>query len=197
MAIKSLERLIDQFYRLPGIGRKSATRLAFHVLNYSEQEREDFIQVLRDIQGNVKRCNICGDYSEEELCPICGDEARDHRTICVVEDSRDIISLEKTRKYRGLYHVLGGKLAPLQGITPDKLNLKPLLERIAKEEIQEIILALNPDLEGETTAMYLVRLLKPFEIKLTKIASGIPMGGNLEFADSATIARALDARQEI
>lgn len=197
MAIKSLEKLIDQFYRLPGIGRKSATRLAFHVLNYSEQEMETLIQALQDIRGTVRKCVICGDYSEEELCPICSDEARDDKTICVVEDSRDIISLEKTGKYRGRYHVLGGKLAPLQGITPEKLNLKPLLERIAKNDIQEVILALNPDLEGETTAMYLVRLLKPFEIKITKIASGIPMGGNLEFADSATIARALDARQEI
>lgn len=197
MAIKSLERLMDQFYRLPGVGRKSAMRLAFYVLNYSEQEMEDFIQALRDIQGNIKRCSICGDYSEEELCPICADEARDQRMICVVEDSRDIMSLEKTGKYKGRYHVLGGKLAPLQGITPDKLHLKPLLERVAKEDIQEVILALNPDLEGETTAMYLAKLLKPFEVKLTKIASGIPMGGNLEFADSATIARALDARQEI
>lgn len=197
MAIKTLERLIDQFYRLPGVGKKSATRLAFHILNYSDQEMDEFVQALRDIQGKIKKCAVCGDYSEEELCPICADEARDSKTICVVEDSRDIISLEKTGKYRGKYHVLGGKLAPLQGMTPDKLNLKPLLERVAKEEIEEIILALNPDLEGETTAMYLVRLLKPFEIKITKIASGIPMGGNLEFADSATIARALDARQEI
>lgn len=197
MAIKTLERLIDQFYRLPGVGKKSATRLAFHILNYSDQEMDEFVQALRDIQGKIKKCAVCGDYSEEELCPICADEARDSKTICVVEDSRDIISLEKTGKYRGKYHVLGGKLAPLQGMTPDKLNLKPLLERVSKEEIEEIILALNPDLEGETTAMYLVRLLKPFEIKITKIASGIPMGGNLEFADSATIARALDARQEI
>ncbi|HEY4534002.1 MAG TPA: recombination mediator RecR [Fusobacterium sp.] len=197
MAIKSLERLIDQFYKLPGIGRKSATRLGFHVLDYSEQEINDFIQALEDVKGKIKRCPVCGDYCEDSLCPICADDTRDQRSICIVEDSRDVVSLEKTGKYRGLYHILGGKLAPLQGITPDKLNLKSLLERIAKEEIQEIILALNPDLEGETTAMYLVKLLKPFDIRITKIASGIPMGGNLEFADSATIARALDARQEV
>lgn len=197
MAIKSLERLIDQFHKLPGIGRKSATRLGFHILDYSEQEIDDFIQALEDVKGKIKRCPVCGDYCEDSLCPICADEARDRRSICIVEDSRDVISLEKTGKYRGLYHILGGKLAPLQGVTPDKLNLKTLLERITKEEIQEIILALNPDLEGETTAMYLVKLLKPFDIRITKIASGIPMGGNLEFADSATIARALDARQEV
>ena len=166
-------------------------------MDYSEQEIEDFIQALEDVKGKIKRCPVCGDYCEDSLCPICADEARDRRSICIVEDSRDVISLEKTGKYRGLYHILGGKLAPLQGVTPDKLNLKPLLERITKEEIQEIILALNPDLEGETTAMYLVKLLKPFDIRITKIASGIPMGGNLEFADSATIARALDARQEV
>lgn len=197
MGIKSLECLIDQFHRLPGIGRKSATRLAFHLLEYSEQEIDSFIQALEDIKTKVRRCQICGDYSEAEVCPICQDETRDRTTICVVEDSRDIVSLEKSTKYRGLYHVLGGKLAPLQGVTADKLNLKSLLKRIAKEEIGEIILALNPDLEGETTALYLVRLLKPFEIRMTKLASGIPMGGNLEFADNATIARALDARQEI
>lgn len=197
MAIKTLERLIEQFYRLPGIGRKSAIRLAYHILTYSEQEIEDFIESLKNIKGSIRHCKKCGDYSEKEFCPICSDKSRDQKIICVVEDSRDIVSLEKTRKYRGYYHVLGGKLAPLQGITPDKLNLKSLLERVATEDIEEIILALNPDLEGETTVMYLLRLLKPFEVKITKIASGIPIGGNLEFADSATISRALDARQEI
>ncbi|MEG1364556.1 MAG: recombination mediator RecR, partial [Cetobacterium sp.] len=145
----------------------------------------------------VKKCSICGNFSEYEHCQICSDVLRDDSTICVVEDSRDIIPLEKTNRYKGKYHVLNGKIAPLNGITPDRLNIKSLLYRVANTDIQEIILALNPDLEGETTALYLTKLLKPFNIKITKIASGIPMGGNIEFADTATISRALEGRQEI
>ncbi len=197
MATKSLEILIDEFNRLPGIGRKSATRLAFHVLEMSEQEVERFSSALKSVKETVKRCSICGNFSEEDICEICRDEFREKDIICVVEDSRDIIPLEKTNRYKGKYHVLNGKIAPLNGMTPDKLNLKPLLERVAKEEIKEIILALNPDLEGETTGLYLTKLLKPFQVKITKIASGIPMGGNIEFADVATISRALDGRQEM
>ncbi len=197
MATKSLERLIDEFNRLPGIGRKSAARLAFHVLEMREEQVESFIEALREAKNLIKRCPKCGDFCEDELCEICSNELRDRFTICVVEDSRDIVSFEKMGKYKGLYHVLGGKIAPLNGITPDKLNIKTLLERVASEDIQEVILALNPDLEGETTALYLTKLLKPFGIKVTKIASGIPMGGNIEFADSATISRALDGRQEV
>ena len=139
----------------------------------------------------------CGDFCENDLCDICSNELRDSHTICVVEDSRDVISFEKMGKYKGMYHILGGKIAPLNGITPDKLNIKSLLERVTVDEVEEVILALNPDLEGETTALYLTKLLKPFGIKVTKIASGIPMGGNIEFADSATISRALEGRQEV
>lgn len=197
MAIEALEKVIDAFGRLPGVGRKSATRLAFHILNSSDNEVENFAAALLNAKKLIKRCKVCGDLSERELCPICADEFRDATLLCIVEDSRDIISLEKTGKFRGKYHVLGGKLAPLKGITPDKLNLESLLHRVAHEEIREIIIALNPDLEGETTALYLTKLLKPFNIKITKIASGIPMGGNLEYADSATISRALEGRQEI
>lgn len=197
MATKSLEILIDEFNKLPGIGRKSAARLAFHVMEMSEDEVENFVTALRNVKSNVKKCSICGNFSEEDICPICNDEFRDGSTICVVEDSRDIIPLEKTNRYKGKYHVLNGKLDPLNGMTPDRLNLKSLLERVAKEEIKEIILALNPDLEGETTALYLTKLLKPFGIKITKIASGIPMGGNIEFADVATISKALEGRQEL
>ena len=197
MATKSLERLIDEFNRLPGIGRKSAARLAFHILDMKEEQVENFIEALREAKQVIKRCPKCGDFCENELCDICSDELRDKTTICVVEDSRDIVSFEKMGKYRGQYHVLGGKIAPLNGITPDRLNIKSLLERVAKDEITEVIFALNPDLEGETTALYLTKLLKPFGIKLTKIASGIPMGGNIEFADSATISKALDGRQEV
>lgn len=197
MATKSLERLIDEFNRLPGIGRKSAARLAFHILEMRDEQVEDFIKALREAKEVIKRCPKCGDFCEKELCDICSDELRDKTTICVVEDSRDIVSFEKMGKYKGLYHVLGGKIAPLNGVTPDRLNIKSLLERVTNDEIQEVILALNPDLEGETTSLYLTKLLKPFGIKVTKIASGIPMGGNIEFADSATISRALDGRQEV
>ncbi|MGL6024771.1 MAG: recombination mediator RecR [Cetobacterium sp.] len=197
MATKSLEILIDEFNRLPGIGRKSAVRLAFHVLEMSDFEVERFSKALKDAKETVKKCSLCGNFSEEDICGICRDEFREKDVICVVEDSKDIIPLEKTNRYKGVYHVLNGKIDPLNGMTPDKLNLKPLLEKVAKEEIKEIILALNPDLEGETTALYLTRLLKPFNVKITKIASGIPMGGNIEFADVATISRALEGRQEI
>ncbi len=197
MATKSLEILIDEFNRLPGIGRKSAVRLAFHVLEMSNQEVERFSKALKDVKETVKKCSICGNFSEDDICDICRDEFRDKNIICVVEDSRDIIPLEKTKRYKGSYHVLNGKIDPLNGMTPDKLNLKSLLERVAKEDIKEVILALNPDLEGETTALYLTKLLKTFDVKVTKIASGIPMGGNIEFADVATISRALDGRQEI
>ncbi|MGL6100208.1 MAG: recombination mediator RecR [Fusobacteriaceae bacterium] len=197
MATKSLEILIDEFNRLPGIGKKSAVRLAFHVLEMSDAEVERFSKALKDAKETVKKCSVCGNFSEEETCEICRDEFREKNIICVVEDSRDIIPLEKTNRYKGVYHVLNGKIDPLNGMTPDKLNLRPLLEKVAKEEIVEIILALNPDLEGETTALYLTKLLKPFNVKITKIASGIPMGGNIEFADVATISRALEGRQEI
>ncbi len=197
MATKSLEILIDEFNRLPGIGRKSATRLAFHVLEMQEFEVERFAKALKDVKETVKKCSICGNFSENEICDICSDEFRDKGIICVVEDSRDIVPLEKTNRYKGSYHVLNGKIDPLNGMTPDKLNLKTLLERVAKNEIKEVILALNPDLEGETTTLYLTKLLKPFDVKVTKIASGIPMGGNIEFADTATISRALEGRQEM
>ncbi|MGL5355453.1 MAG: recombination mediator RecR [Cetobacterium sp.] len=197
MATKSLKILIDEFNRLPGIGKKSAVRLAFHVLEMSDTEVERFSKALKDAKETVKKCSVCGNFSEEETCEICRDEFREKNIICVVEDSRDIIPLEKTNRYKGVYHVLNGKIDPLNGMTPDKLNLRPLLEKVAKEEIVEIILALNPDLEGETTALYLTKLLKPFNVKITKIASGIPMGGNIEFADVATISRALEGRQEI
>lgn len=197
MATKSLERLIDEFNKLPGIGRKSAARLAFHVLEMREEQVESFIEALHEAKEVIKRCPKCGDFCENDLCDICSNELRDSHTICVVEDSRDVISFEKMGKYKGMYHILGGKIAPLNGITPDKLNIKSLLERVTVDEVEEVILALNPDLEGETTALYLTKLLKPFGIKVTKIASGIPMGGNIEFADSATISRALEGRQEV
>ena len=197
MSTRYLEKLIDEFHKLPGIGRKSAARLAFHILDMNENEVEKFSEAMLNVKKFVKKCSICGNFSENELCDICSNEVRDRSIICIVEDSKDIIPLEKTGKYNGVYHVLNGKIAPLNGITPDKLNIKSLLERIAKDDIKEIIFALNPDLEGETTVLYLIKLIKPFGITLTKIASGIPMGGNIEFTDSATIAKALEGRQEL
>lgn len=197
MATKSLEKLIEEFNKLPGIGRKSAARLAFHMLEIEKEKVENFIHVLREAKEIIKRCPKCGDFCENDLCDVCGDDLRDKQTICVVEDSRDVISFEKMGKYKGVYHILGGKIAPLNGITPDKLNIKSLLERVTIDNVNEVILALNPDLEGETTSLYLTKLLKPFGIKVTKIASGIPIGGNIEFADSATISKALEGRQEV
>ena len=197
MPTKSLERLILEFNKLPGVGQKSATRYAFHILNQSEEDVKNFAEALLAVKENVKKCHVCGNYCESDTCNICSDNDRDHRIICVVEESKDIMILEKTTKYSGVYHVLNGRLDPLNGITPNELNIKSLLERIAKDNIEEIILATNPNIEGETTAMYLAKLMKNFGIKITKLASGIPMGGNLEFSDTATISRALDDRIEI
>ena len=182
MPTKSLERLILEFNKLPGVGQKSATRYAFHILNQSEEDVKNFAEALLAVKENVKKCHICGNYCESDTCNICSD---------------NIMILEKTTKFRGVYHVLNGRLDPLNGITPNELNIKSLLERIAKDDIEEIILATNPNIEGETTAMYLAKLMKNFGIKITKLASGIPMGGNLEFSDTATISRALDDRIEI
>ncbi|MGL5049598.1 MAG: recombination mediator RecR [Fusobacteriaceae bacterium] len=197
MASVALQKLIDEFNRLPGIGRKSAVRIAFSILNSTDEEVENFAKTLIESKHSIKHCSICGDLTENEICSICSDLFRDNETLCIVEDSRDIVSLEKTRNYTGKYHVLGGKLAPLKGVTPDKLNLESLLNRLAVEPIKEVIIAINPDLEGETTALYLIKLLKNFDIKITRIASGIPMGGNIEYADSATISSALSGRREV
>ncbi len=198
MSTRSLEKLIIEFNKLPGVGMKSATRYAFFILNQSEEEVKKFIEALKDVKNNIKKCKICGNYSEkEEVCKICSDNSRFYDIICIVEDCKDIITLEKTTKFKGVYHVLDGRLDPLNGVTPEELNIKSLLKRIGENDIKEIILATNPNIEGEATAMYLARLLKNFDIKITKLASGIPMGGNLEFSDSATISRALDDRVEI
>ena len=197
MPTRSLQRLILEFNKLPGVGQKSATRYAFHILNQSKEDVESFVEALLAVKENIKKCGVCGDYCESDTCDICSDHERDHRIVCVVEESKDIMILEKTTKFRGVYHVLDGRLDPLNGITPNELNIKSLLERIAKDDIEEIILATNPNIEGETTAMYLAKLMKNFGIKITKLASGIPIGSNLEFSDTATISRALDDRVEV
>ena len=197
MPTRSLQRLILEFNKLPGVGQKSATRYAFHILYQSKEDVENFVEALLAVKENIKKCSVCGDYCESDTCDICSDHERDHRIVCVVEESKDIMILEKTTKFRGVYHVLDGRLDPLNGITPNELNIKSLLERIAKDDIEEIILATNLNIEGETTAMYLAKLMKNFGIKITKLASGIPIGSNLEFSDTATISRALDDRVEV
>ncbi len=197
MATKSIELLTEEFNKLPSIGRKTAQRLAFAILEMEKEEVERFAKALIEVKEKVKKCIVCGNFSEEEICDICKDDGRDKSVICVVEDSKDIIALERAKMYRGLYHVLHGKIAPLNGKTLEQLNIQTLVERVAKNNVNEVIMALNPDLEGETTSMYLTRLLKNFDIKISRIASGIPMGGNLEYSDMATLIKSIEGRREL
>lgn len=197
MSTKSLEILTEEFNKLPSIGKKTAQRLAFAVLEMEKEEVEFFAKALLEVKEKVKKCKICGNFSEEDLCSICSDENRDHKTICVVEDSKDITALERAKSYKGIYHVLHGKIAPLSGKTLDQLNIQNLVERVGNNGVREVIMALNPDLEGETTSMYLTKLLKNFDVKISRIASGIPMGGNLEYADMATLIKSMEGRREL
>ena len=192
-----LETLIEQFQRLPGIGRKSAQRLAFHVLSLPEGGAEAFAQALLDARGSIHTCRVCQNLTEGDLCPICADQRRDKTTICVVTDPKDLIAIERTREYHGLYHVLHGVISPLNDVGPEQLKIRELLHRVAEGDVQEIIMATNPDTEGETTALYLTRLLKPFNVKVTRLAYGVPVGGHLEFSDEVTLTRALEGRREI
>ena len=193
----SLENLIDRFASLPGIGRKSAQRLAFYVLSLPDEEANAFADSVRTAKKEVHRCSICRNYTDREICPICSSERRDRSVICVVSDPKDVLSIERAREYNGLYHVLHGVISPMNHIGPDDIGVKELLVRAADEEVQEVIMATNPDTEGEATAMYISRLLKPFGLKVTRLAYGIPVGSNLEFADDATLLRALEGRTEI
>ncbi len=192
-----LETLTEQFAKLPGIGRKSAQRLAFHVLGMTEGEAEEFANAILDAKRTVTCCPVCQNFSAGGLCPICASPKRDSATICVVADPRDVAAMERSREYHGRYHVLHGVLSPMNHVGPDDLSIKPLLERVAQGGVEEVIMATNPDTEGEATAMYLSRLLKPFGVKVTRLAYGIPVGGHLEFADDATLMRALEGRREI
>ena len=193
----SLERLIDSFASLPGIGRKSAQRLAFHVLSLPDQEALAFSDAIASAKKEVRRCKVCRNYTDHEICSICSSDRRDRSVICVVSDPRDVLSLERAREYNGLYHVLHGVISPINHIGPDDIGVKELLVRAAGDEVQEVIMATNPDTEGEATALYISRLLKPFNIKVTRLAYGIPVGSNLEFADDATLMRALEGRTEL
>lgn len=192
-----LNRLIEQFARLPGIGRKTAQRLAFYVLGMPKDKAHEFSQAIIDAHDKIKRCDICQSLTDQQLCPICADDSRDNSIICVVESSQDVIAFERTREYRGLYHVLHGLISPMDNIGPDQLSIKQLLERVAKGQVCEVVMATNPTVEGEATAMYIAKLLKPLGVRVTRLAYGIPIGGNLEYADEVTLYRALEGRSEI
>lgn len=194
--VASLSKLVEQFARLPGIGRKSAQRLAFYVLSQPEQYARDFSAALLEASRSIKRCVVCQNLSDSEKCTICANEARDRSIICVVADPRDVIAFERMREYNGLYHVLHGLISPMDGIGPDQLTIKELLVRL-NDEVREVVMATNPTVEGEATAMYLSRLIKPMGIKVSRLAYGIPVGGNLEFADDVTLCRALEGRNEM
>ena len=192
-----LEKLVEQFARLPGIGGKSAQRLAFHVLGLTQEETEAFAEAILDAKRSVTCCPVCQNLTAGGLCPICASPRRDGATICVVADPRDVAAMERSREYIGLYHGLHGVFSPMHRIGAVDLSIKPLLERVAQGGVEEVIMATNPDTEGEATAMYLARLLKPFGVRVTRLAYGIPVGGHLEFADDATLVRALEGRREL
>lgn len=193
----SIEDLIENFAKLPGIGHKTAQRLAFHVLNMDKEDVKKFSNALINAKDTIKLCIKCQNLTNDELCEICADKSRDLETICVVSDPRDVVTFEKTREYKGTYHVLHGTISPISNIGPDDIKIKELLTRIAENAIKEIIVATNPDTNGEATAVYIKRLLKPFNIKVTRLAFGLPVGSNLEYVDEATLMRALDGRREM
>jgi len=188
---------IDELSKLPGIGKKTAQRLAIFLLKSEDQQVDNLLNAVKDLKLKLRFCSRCFNLSEEELCNICQSDKREKSVICVVEEASDVMAIEKTHEYRGLYHVLGGVLSPLSGITPHSLHIKELLKRFETEDIKEIILALNPDTEGETTSLYLGKLLKPLNLNVTRIARGLPIGGDLEFADDATIGRAILNRSSL
>ena len=193
----SLENLIDKFASLPGVGKKSAQRLAFHMLSLSNQEAEAFADAITYAKHSVRFCKICQNFTEDDICGICASDRRDHSVICVVSEPRDVLSIERGHEYNGTYHVLHGALSPMLHIGPEDIKIKELLNRVAEGDVEEVIMATNPDTEGEATALYISRLLKPFNIKVSRLAYGIPVGSNPEFADDATLNRALEGRTEM
>ena len=195
--IESLQNLAEQFGKLGGVGRKSALRMAFSVLDMTEEEAVDFAKAIVDAKEKIHLCPICQNLTDRDLCYVCGDETRDHSVICVVSDAKTVIAMEKVREYRGTYHVLHGLLSPLNGITPDKLKIKELLARVKDGDVKEVIVATNADVEGETTAMYIAHLLRPLDIKVTRLAFGISVGADIEYADEVTLFRALEGRRDV
>lgn len=192
-----VQDLIDEFARLPGVGPKGATRIAFYLLNSDNSEVERFAQVLKEVKEKVRFCKECYNVAENELCRICADNRRDSSGICVVEEPKDVLAVERTREFRGRYHVLGGAISPIDGIGPDDLRIKELMTRLADGKVTEIILATDPNLEGEATATYLARLISPLGLKVTRLASGLPVGGDLEYADEITLGRAFEGRRQV
>ena len=193
----ALQNLADQFARLPGIGGKTAQRLAFHVLSLPLEEAQEFAEAILEAKNTVRSCPCCQNLTDRELCPICDDDTRDHSLICVVAEPRDVIAMERSREFRGVYHVLHGVISPLNHVTQDDIRIKELLARVAGGDVREIIMATTPDTEGEATAMYISRLLRPMEVRVTRLAYGIPVGSQLEYADEVTLSRALEGRREI
>ncbi len=192
-----IARLIEEFAKMPGVGKRTAERLAYYVLHLSKEEVAGFADALINAKEKITFCPVCQSLTDKEPCDICADERRDGSLICVVEKPKDVIKIEKTREFKGLYHVLHGVISPMDGIGPEDIRLKELVQRVASGEVREVIMATNPNLEGETTAMYAAKLLKPFDVKVTRLAHGIPVGGDLEYADEVTLTRALEGRHEI
>ncbi len=193
---KTLNRLIEELSKMPGIGPKSAQRIAFYILGSSKEEAKALSQAILDLKEKITHCLICNNITEENPCEICSNSQRDHSIICVVEEPKDVLAFEKSRGYNGVYHVLLGALSPLEGIGPDELKMKELVERLKKEKVSEVILATNPNTNGEMTAMYLAKLIKPLGIKVTRLAHGIPVGGSIEYVDEETLAKSLEGRKE-
>ncbi|WAW14947.1 recombination mediator RecR [Peptostreptococcus equinus] len=192
-----IDRLINEFSKLPGVGRKTAQRLAFHVINMQNDDVQGLARALQDVKKEIKYCKVCCNISDSDICSICSNNHRDESTICVVEDPRDVMAMERTKDYNGKYHVLNGVISPMDGIGPEMLKIKELMSRLGDGKVKEIIMATNPTIEGEATAMYISRLVKPMGIKVTRIAHGLPVGGDLEYADDVTISKALEGRREI
>lgn len=193
--IEPLAKLVNAFSKLPGIGGKTALRLAYHIISAPQEDVDELINALAEVKQKIKYCSCCGNFSENDLCDICKDSRRDNSVICVVKDPRDVIAMEKTGSFKGVYHVLHGTISPIDNVGPDDIRIKELLARL--NNVQEIILATNPDVEGDATAVYIARLLKPFNIKTTRIAHGIPIGGDLEYIDEVTLSKAIDGRREM
>ena len=193
----SIEKLIESFEKLPSIGHKTATRLAFHMLNLNEESTKEFINSIIEAKKNLRYCSKCFNITETDPCPICSSPKRDQSTICVVEDVKDVVAMEKTHEFKGVYHVLHGSISPMNGIGPEDIKIKELLERLRDTDVKEIIIATNPRVEGEATAIYLSKLIKPIGIKVTRIAHGIPVGGDLEYTDEVTLSKALEGRREL
>ena len=195
--VAALEKLIEQFQKIPSIGRKTAQRMAFHVLDLTDEQAKEFADAIIDAHTKIHHCSLCHNLTENDLCPICESANRDHATLCVVEEPRDVLAMERMREYSGVYHVLHGVISPMNGIGPEQLTIKNLVERVSTGEVAEVIMATNPTIEGDTTAMYISKLIKPFGVKVTRLAYGIPVGADIEYADDVTLMRALSGRSEL